>query len=681
MSEIEKKLAEVTTTASALEFLSHLDAKVTWGGRKFTYLDDKGKPIEGELSMREILKKLEQIPGVQSRLLHGRITLLDQKGEAKLANENFFVNIFLRISRSIVNFFRGFDRDATKATLLEAAAKLGAPAHAQSQAYITRRIAEGACCAMPPAPFESLKKLAQEFNYHPELFQELKRLEIFAPEAIDELFKACEAENKEGKETPFFKAWKPHRLNPQQKEAAALILDTQRQRSQSAAREDAELERKGQEAQGERKADASLQPPADDVSDMEMDLKHTAAEAMPRGCSTGVELRDYLAGVEEQLQNKLVLFSDRRTFSPLTGDELFAVFRLNQMRKFIGEINAARKGEFFEAKGMPPAAYYYLAATRGNREAIEWFTKVAPRLGTQMTDDEWYRLEFAKHLKQVAVAEVNCTYIDDMNASGVCDFAHNDRVLGFSYVFDGTGHGNSKMRAALQPILRRFRESYSKEFPKNATVDQVEQYMKERLSAAAKEIASTRTVVDERGGELRDATNYPAMSVSQVVRDGDKRYLLTAIKDDSMVVIKKKDGTLVPITSRADRSQGLGSGQINIIRTELALGDEVFQFTDGIGEFLTLAEFKKVVSENRDRTQLLGAFETAIKEKGHREFKAFAEREAEQKGGPPAAVKDADKPVNGGRPRIWDPALEHAAPTRDNRGACDDIALTYTLVT
>ncbi|MBS4169177.1 hypothetical protein [Parachlamydia sp. AcF125] len=119
---------------------------------------------------------------------------------------------------------------------------------------------------------------------------------------------------------------------------------------------------------------------------------------------------------------------------------------------------------------------------------------------------------------------------------------------------------------------------------------------------------------------------HPAMSFAQPIRIGPHYYLLTVELADTLVAIKKANGTFDTslVASRPDR--GLGIGTIKVHATLIGVGDTIIAFSNGIGEFLALEECKEIISRSPS-SRLLENFKIKIIEKG----RAFTERTGEAK--------------------------------------------------
>jgi serine/threonine protein phosphatase PrpC len=208
------------------------------------------------------------------------------------------------------------------------------------------------------------------------------------------------------------------------------------------------------------------------------------------------------------------------------------------------------------------------------------------------------------------------------------DFSYANGQLGFGYVADGTGHNNPMMATVLKRVFNEFNEQYELAHT-NATFKSLEDYrefVEDQLMVLGNAIhTEPEPVVPEeprRPGMTRmnEPTLKPAFSFAQIARLGDKRVLISAQYSDTMLLIKKADGSFD--TTLASKIVDYGLGERNrkiekVIRdTEVGPGDVIYGFSDGFGEFLTMKECQEIISANRDPGSIFTELKNKIIENG-----------------------------------------------------------------
>ena len=106
---------------------------------------------------------------------------------------------------------------------------------------------------------------------------------------------------------------------------------------------------------------------------------------------------------------------------------------------------------------------------------------------------------------------------------------------------------------------------------------------------------------------LKDNTLKPAFSFAQIAKIDDQRKLFSVEFSDTMLLIKHADGSSErPNVLRGKGNYGLGDNshpsrlKIQVATTDVE-GDEVYGFSDGIGEFLSMAELQEIIANNQER--------------------------------------------------------------------------------
>lgn len=211
-------------------------------------------------------------------------------------------------------------------------------------------------------------------------------------------------------------------------------------------------------------------------------------------------------------------------------------------------------------------------------------------------------------IKQAVLKELNfqvdATYEEcrtgEPAEEGIVDVAYVDAKAGFAYVADFTSHGKPKKQETVRKGFEAFNTFY-------------ENKLKEKTFANFEEVKSfVRDTIKEF--ELLDSSEQlsgTAYVLGQAVSIKGTSYLITAASGDCMIVVRRSDGTLEHTSADKD---GFGLGdrnpQMNVF--QLREGDEVFGFSDGIGDYLTKEQFQEVLAENKDRSRLLSELKKAI---------------------------------------------------------------------
>lgn len=200
---------------------------------------------------------------------------------------------------------------------------------------------------------------------------------------------------------------------------------------------------------------------------------------------------------------------------------------------------------------------------------------------------------------------------------GNVDFSYSNRRLGFGYVVDGAGHNNPYMQPVLQELLRKFTQSYEQalESRKFKTIESAQQFLTDQLGQLARTLTSDSRPIHKNSSTFEDLSYHPAISFAQTIKIGSSYYLLSVELADTMIVIKKANGTFDTSLATSRTDFGLGSGTINVHTTPISPGDTIIGFSDGIGEYLTLEECTEIISSSMP-SNLLENFKDKIIDKG-----------------------------------------------------------------
>ncbi|NGX58243.1 MAG: hypothetical protein K940chlam3_01148 [Chlamydiae bacterium] len=211
-----------------------------------------------------------------------------------------------------------------------------------------------------------------------------------------------------------------------------------------------------------------------------------------------------------------------------------------------------------------------------------------------------------------AHAQLNETYESD--GSGNIDYGFVDPERCFAYVADGMGHNKPDIKPIQTPLFEAFNDYYANRL-KSTALSSVEE-MKLFLEKHLKDLA--RTIYDS---PLVDRS--PAFSFVQVIEDSGQKYLLTAQLADCMILVRHADGrneaiytgkNEVGLGGRPMFGRGFSFPNVNI--HEIESGTEVFGFSDGVADFMTLDQLNCFIDSNTDRNLLLDELKAFIIESG-----------------------------------------------------------------
>ncbi|NGX58244.1 MAG: hypothetical protein K940chlam3_01149 [Chlamydiae bacterium] len=215
------------------------------------------------------------------------------------------------------------------------------------------------------------------------------------------------------------------------------------------------------------------------------------------------------------------------------------------------------------------------------------------------------------------------TYESD--GSGNIDYSHVNSDSAFAFVADGAGHNRSDVKVAQTPIFEQFCLSYPKRLSDTGlgSLEEAREFVEKQIKNLGRRINQT-SYTDRHGLEKDLSDRDPAISFVQVVEFDEQKYLLTAQLADCMLLVRHADGKIETLYKTGENyNAGLGraiSSETYYYPTvevhKIEPGTEVFGFSDGIGEFLTLDELNSVIEENTDRGHLLHELKDLIMKKG-----------------------------------------------------------------
>ena len=218
-------------------------------------------------------------------------------------------------------------------------------------------------------------------------------------------------------------------------------------------------------------------------------------------------------------------------------------------------------------------------------------------------------------LVQFACAQKDQTYLSD---EGNADFAYVNQKMGFGFVVDGSGHNNALMARTIDQLFNEFVDDYETKLAKEGlffssyadqrALHRWKKVLNHQLSHLEKKISENTIDLTDGRSMANDNSFHPAFSFAQVVKlSSGMRYLLSAQAADTCLLILKADGNydtslLANNTGNSGIGYCLGENPLNkhvtLVQTALDEGDTIVGFSDGIGDFVKMTDFKKILEEN-----------------------------------------------------------------------------------
>ncbi|MBS0656499.1 MAG: hypothetical protein JSR46_12040 [Verrucomicrobia bacterium] len=240
--------------------------------------------------------------------------------------------------------------------------------------------------------------------------------------------------------------------------------------------------------------------------------------------------------------------------------------------------------------------------------------------------------------------DVGCTYAGspkDKGPKANCDKSFIEGPS--SLIADGPGHNDPQTREAMDAIFDPFFADYSSNYLQACSeckdIDQWKTWMQTQIHSLEGRISQqskkdlqrpTEDTTDAFRVNLGQGWQMP-FALTQIVKiqteSGPKLFLLTASASDCTLLIRKKDGSFDTRTIEQPKKDiGIGheewkDDQREIDAIEIEEGDEVFTYSDGIGDYITINEFKEILNKNEDRNKLREEIGNFIIEKADGSFK------------------------------------------------------------
>ncbi len=211
-----------------------------------------------------------------------------------------------------------------------------------------------------------------------------------------------------------------------------------------------------------------------------------------------------------------------------------------------------------------------------------------------------------------ATAQKDTTYGGKDEAN--CDISYADQERSMAFVLDGAGHNNSEMKKVLKTHADEFIKNYNQlDIKICKSMKDAEFLIAAELKKFAKSLASDTTAVTSKYGDDASALSsnpglLPAFSFTQAVHIDGKQLLLSMQSADTAILIKKADGSFIDsLSNRKGDLNGFGSPECNykITATALDKGDTIVIYSDGVGEFLTMDQFKEIITTVNDPEKYL----------------------------------------------------------------------------
>lgn len=206
---------------------------------------------------------------------------------------------------------------------------------------------------------------------------------------------------------------------------------------------------------------------------------------------------------------------------------------------------------------------------------------------------------------------------DPSLAVACCDHSYSNPFTGVIGVFDAAGHNNKNIAEDQVPLFQEFFEKLSNGISNLNFNDfnEAENFLTEHFKQSALKFKSLAKNFDKNRGYLYAS---PALLCGIVVKINDtSRFIFGQMADCCLCLRHGNQYTYTPVRS----SDGLGwlcvgnpMGIPKIEFLDVEPNDELFIFSDGIGEFISKEEFQEVIENNSDRSNLFFDLHQAITE-------------------------------------------------------------------
>ncbi len=209
---------------------------------------------------------------------------------------------------------------------------------------------------------------------------------------------------------------------------------------------------------------------------------------------------------------------------------------------------------------------------------------------------------------------------------GIVDHTYVNPKLGFAFVVDHTGHSKPDQKEGFDNAFSQYfeesnqgyQDALNEEIDEFKTVEDVKNFMTGQIRAFS---------IKNENHVLSDPYTF-----AQLVKIRGKKHLVVQHAGDCMILIKRQNGEIEKVRMSTDKG-GLG-GKFEITDVKVHSGDEIFGFSDGIGDFMTKDQVEKIIEENINRESLLSEFKKKIIQEGEKfyaENETLAERKAKRK--------------------------------------------------
>lgn len=232
------------------------------------------------------------------------------------------------------------------------------------------------------------------------------------------------------------------------------------------------------------------------------------------------------------------------------------------------------------------------------------------------------------------------------------DYAYSNPVTGVLGNFDAGGHNNKALFNHQVPIFEAFFSELSdkvkdKEFK---SIEEAEEFLKEHVEIYHKKFAQLQSNENIRVNFYGYEYSGPAFLAGMLVNIKGQQHFVKAQMDDCCLCIKKKNGE-IKFYPTVVTGGGLGNSEIKRERTQISSipveeGDELFIYSDGIGDFTTKKEFTDVINNNQNRGSLLQDFIGKIRSFTSNEGREKTSPAREKEGFIPKLISEKDDDVS-----------------------------------
>lgn len=227
-------------------------------------------------------------------------------------------------------------------------------------------------------------------------------------------------------------------------------------------------------------------------------------------------------------------------------------------------------------------------------------------MGIAELQDSYYEKDLEGNCSRYA-SGVGRTYYAKKNGNN--DFPYIESKHAIGIIIDGVGHNNPQSRSILgQAVLKWISASIVQLQERLTTVEQGKKFLVKALELFQESLkASSDQELNDRGDTFLNSQAHPAMSCALIINENGNKKLLYVHFADTMLVIKRANGT-IDILKSPRKNLGIGPGMLERISPQMietlsvSMGDQIYGFSDGIGEYFSEEGFKEALESVSDKS-------------------------------------------------------------------------------